>query len=99
MIIIYDQDKTYIYNNLSDAKEMIIALYGVKLGLEACAKGRYTADTAVRASRSYRTPTRSGSAPERKPQASCTKSHRRLPRQATVAGAVYGKKTTFSEEA
>lgn len=38
MIIIYDQDKTYIYNNLSDAKEMIIALYGVKLGLEACAK-------------------------------------------------------------
>ena len=36
MIIIYDQDKTYIYNNLSDAKEMIIALYGVKFGREAC---------------------------------------------------------------
>ena len=38
MIIIYDQDKTYIYSSLSDAKEMIIALYGVKLGPEACAK-------------------------------------------------------------
>ena len=36
MIIIYDQDKTYIYNDLGDAEETIIALYGAKLGREAC---------------------------------------------------------------
>lgn len=36
MIIIYDQDKTYFYNSLGDAEETIIALYGAKLGREAC---------------------------------------------------------------
>lgn len=36
MIIIYDQDKTYIYNDLGGAEETIIALYGAKLGREAC---------------------------------------------------------------
>ena len=67
MIIIYDQDKTYIYNDLGDAEETIIALYGAKLGREACTAMK-NGRTAARASRSCRRPTRSGSAAERRPQ-------------------------------
>lgn len=35
MIIIFDQNKTYIKNNLREASELIKTIYGEKLGLEA----------------------------------------------------------------
>ena len=36
MIVIYEQDKTYIYNDTAGAEKTIMSLYGAKLGREAC---------------------------------------------------------------
>ena len=35
MIVIYEQEKTYLKKSINDAKDTIIALYGEKLGKEA----------------------------------------------------------------
>lgn len=35
MIVIYTQDRSYIFDGLDSAKETIISLYGEKLGTEA----------------------------------------------------------------
>lgn len=38
MVVIYSMDKTTIWNNLNDAKEAIIDVYGKKIGDEALAR-------------------------------------------------------------
>ena len=36
MVVIYDQEKTHIFNDLAGARSAIMLLYGDKLGKEAC---------------------------------------------------------------
>lgn len=38
MIVIYSQDKTYIEENIENAKNILVEIYGIKLGSEAYSK-------------------------------------------------------------
>ncbi len=49
MVVIYDQNKTYIKQDAIDAKTILVSIYGEKLGLEA-----YTAVKNGRNGTSYR---------------------------------------------